>query len=125
MLFDYPNEEAIIKGDLRIPLFVSTNKQFLLKTFGNDIADLYDFKRRSDYIETRLALYLLRSKPKDGIEGQTFDQLISQIENKYRRFIWKTLKLMPDRIGVRLLKLWWSPSPYKKYFSVLSKRISY
>lgn len=121
---NYPNEETIKKGDEKIFLFEKTNKEFLLRNFGHEIAQEYNFKNRSDYWEGRLALYILRSKPGEGIDGYSEAQLISFIKNKYRKFLWKIIIALPKKISIKVLKLWWSPSQNKKYFSFISKNLN-
>lgn len=125
ILEDFPNEECIRNGDMKIEAFISTVKQLLLKNFGKEIAESYDFTKRPDYIETRLALYFLRSKPNGGVNGYRFEQLVSSINNKYRRLIWRMLNILPLSVAVRLLKIWWAPSSVKKYLTFISRYISY
>jgi glycosyltransferase involved in cell wall biosynthesis len=125
VFLDYPNKASILKGQTKHALFIQTHKTFIKKNLGPEFVTFFDFTKRENFWDEKLALFILDSKPKNGIEGHSGKEMCLLISNKYRGAIWRLLIILPGRIAKKILKLWWSPSAVKKYLTFISRYTNY
>ena len=97
------------------------NKKFVSKVYGENFSISFDVTKRPEYQESYLALYILTGKNKAKIDKLNPSILLSGINNILRKSIWYFLLFLPKNFSVKLLRIWWSQLPYKRYFNFFSK----
>jgi glycosyltransferase involved in cell wall biosynthesis len=89
-------------------------RAFVAERFGDDVAASLRLEANAGYLEHLAALYLLTSKPREGVYGWPAVDLLRALPPGPRRFVWRTLFAMPARCARATFGAWWGHAPWKR-----------
>jgi glycosyltransferase involved in cell wall biosynthesis len=90
------------------------HRDFLLAQFGPGVAEQLRVEDL-EFLWTRMAsLYILKGKPKKGIEGYSPEAILEGLPQNGQKRLWKLLFLLPAFFSQRLLRLWWADAGWKR-----------